>query len=113
MTNRNIVTTRKFMVMPIMLPFQADNLILPGTRPMLQRQGILGGEIKWSVSEWDKAEYERIEGKVNTLKGQGMSIETFTQRIAELMSLLLPDRDFSVTIGSFSIEYEHVKEKRQ
>lgn len=101
----------KFLVMPIVVPITPNTLALPGTKPLLERQQPIGGGIKWSVKEWDKAEYERVQSKVNTLSAQGMSIEAFTMKLAEVMLQLLPDREWSVNIGGFGIEHKAEKKK--
>ena len=99
----------KFIVMPIMVPITPSTLTIPGTRPMVERQQPIGGGIKWSVKEWDKAEYEKVQSRVNSLSAQGMSIEAFTTKLAEMMLQVLPDRDWSVNIGSFGIEHKAEK----
>jgi len=96
----------KFLVMPIVLPITPNTLVIPGTKPLYPQQQAVGGVVRWSAPDWSKSEYEKVQGKVNAISAQGMSIESFTMKLAELMSQLLPDRDFSVQIGSFGIEHK-------
>lgn len=106
-----IAKVQKFLMMPVVVPVTPPTLALPGTRPLLQQQQAIGGGIKWSVIEWDKAEYERVQSKVTSLSAQGISVEAFTEKLAEAMSQLLPDRDWEISIGSFGIEHKAIKKE--
>ena len=109
----NIVKVERFLVMPLVLPMTQPTLQIPGTRPVLQQQQMIGGALKWSVPEWDKAGYERIQKAVDAFgsKVKGMEISDFANKLAEEVARLLPDREFSVNIGSFIIEYKPVKKE--
>lgn len=107
-----IAKFQKFLMMPIMVPIVPDDILaLPGTKPLIERQQPVGGGIKWSVPDWSKAEYERVQNKVNALSCRGISVEAFTMKLAELMLQLLPDRDWQVNTGSFVIEHKAEKKK--
>jgi hypothetical protein len=99
----------KFLVMPIVLPITPNTLVLPGTKPLYPQQQVVGGAIRWSAPEWNKAEYERVQNKINAISAKGIDIEVFVMKLAEMMSQLLPDREFSVQIGSFMVEYKPIK----
>jgi hypothetical protein len=101
----------KFLIMPLALPITPTTLVLPGTKPLYQQQQIVGGLLKWSVPEWNEAEYNRVQSKVNAISAEGIKVENFVVKVAELMSQTFPDREFSVQIGSFIVEYKAEKKK--
>jgi hypothetical protein len=98
----------KFLVMPIVVPVTPNTLVIPGTKPLYQQQQAIGGAVRWSVKEWSEAEYKMVQDRINAIKAEG-TIEAFTAKLAETVAAILPDRDFSVTVGSFDIEHKAEK----
>jgi hypothetical protein len=74
--------------------------------PLTQRQEAIGGLLRWTVPEWNRLEFERVQHAVETVmaSSQGMDIEVFVTKLDEAVARTIPDRDFSVQIGSFGIE---------
>jgi len=99
---------QKFLVMPIVLPITPNTLVIPGTKPLYQQQQAVGGAVRWSVKEWNEAEYKMVQDRINAIKAEG-TIEAFTAKLAETVAAILPGRDFSVTVGSFGIEHKAEK----
>ena len=109
----NTVKVKRFLVMPLVLPMTRPTLQIPGTRPIMQQEQIIGGALRWSVPKWDKAEYERIQKAVDAFGAtvKNMEISDFVDKLAAEIAWLLPDREFSVNIGSFIVEYKPIRKE--
>jgi len=101
----------KYHIMPLVLTITPQTLSLPRTTPMVQRQEAIGGMLRWTVPEWNRLEFERVQCAVETVmaSSQGMDIEMFVTKLDEAVARAIPDRDFSVQIGSFGIEHKAEK----
>lgn len=104
---------KKFLILSLVVTLRSHGLTLPGTAPLMESQETTAGAIKWPVSEWDEEEYKKMEQAVDKIlrSSSGLDIMKLVRRIAEGVSEVIPGRTFSVTIGSFGIEYETVKKK--
>lgn len=100
----------KVHIMPIVLTITPPALTLPGV-PMTQRQQAITGVIKWSVSDWNKAEYEKVQRRAESImtSSSGKEIEAFITKLAMALQEILPNRSFSVSVGAFGIEHKAKK----
>lgn len=107
------MTISKYHIMPLILTMTPHTLALPHTVPMAQRQEAIGGMLRWTVPEWNRLEFERVQHAVETVmaSSQGIDIEVFVTKLDEAVARIIPDRDFSVQIGSFGIEYKGKKKE--
>jgi len=103
----------KTLTMPLVVGLKPHSLSLPGTVPLVQQAQAVAGAVKWTAPEWDKAEYEKVQRKVEAViaESSGMEIEKLIMKIAKAVCEAIPDRTFNVAIGSFGIEYK-VKRKK-
>ncbi len=100
--------SKKFQLIPFTIQVIPPTLTLPHTAPMVQRQVNIPGYLKWNVEKWDKAEFQMLEQKLGTLLGTNPNMEVcdFVSKLAVEIEKVLPEREFSVSIGSFSMERE-------
>ena len=99
-------------VMPLLLTFTPDTgLALPGTVPLVRKQEALAGVLRWRISEWNEAEYQRVEQAVNavTQKSLGKRLEEYVMILAEAVAKAIPDGEFHLEISSFGIDYKPKK----
>lgn len=103
---------KKTHIMPLILQVEPHTLALPNTVPLAQRQPqIITGLVRWASPDWNEAEYEKVQRTVDNIKatGTGVEIENFVTKVAEAIKQVIPGRNFSVTLGSFGIEYKTEK----
>jgi hypothetical protein len=93
---------QKILTMPIELDITPGSIKVPGQ----PRPQPIHGIIRWSVPDWDKAEYANILTEVNKLISTcfGKELYEVVEHLANLLEKRLPDRNFSISIGSFGIE---------
>lgn len=97
----------KVFIMPFVLTM-TPTIALPGPAP--QQQQAVGGIIRWSTPEWSKVEYSKVQLAFDSIKATpGIEIEEFVLKVAEVLEKILPDKNFSVALGSFAIEYKPKK----
>lgn len=98
----------KTLILPLVIGLRPQGLALPGTVPLAPQQQAVAGMVKWAAPEWDKAEYEKVQRTVDgtITTSPGIGVEKLVVKIAEAVHKAIPDRNFSVTIGSFGIEYK-------
>lgn len=99
----------KVHIMPLVLAVTPHPLAL--ATPFPQQQQAVGGVIRWTTPKWNKVEYEKIRLTVDSIMmaSQGVEIEDFVMKIAEALQKIIPDRNFSVALGSFAVEYKAKK----
>lgn len=97
----------KVLIMPFVLTMTPTIALLD---PTPQQQQAVGGIIRWSSPEWSKVEYSKVQSAFDSIKStSGMEIEEFVLKVAEVLEKILPDRNFSITLGTFAIEYKPKK----
>ncbi len=104
----------KYHVMSLLMTFTPDTgLALPGTVPLLQKQEALAGVLRWRISDWDTAEYQKVEQAVNamTQKSLGKRLEEYAMMLAEAIAQAIPDGEFHLEISSFGIDYKPEKKE--
>jgi len=102
----------KVHIMPFALNFRPHTLSLPNTAPLVERHQTIPGIVRWKTSEWNKTEYEKVQQAVDAIAvtSMGIEIEDFVTKVAEAVGKVIPNRNFTVTLGSFAIEYKAKKE---
>jgi len=96
----------KVHIIGLVLTFTPSTLALPHTVPLAQRQQAVTGVVKWTAPEWSKTEYERVQRTIDSVitACSGTDIEKVVIKIAEAVAKVIPDRNFTLSIGSFGIE---------
>lgn len=102
----------KFHLMPLMIPITPHTLVLPGTVPMAQRQQVIPGVLRWTTNAWSKAEYEKVQRAIEVVGAAGMDLEDFVMKLAEAVKKVIPDREFSISVGNFGIEFKPKEGKK-
>ena len=105
---------KKTHLMPLVMEVTPPTLTLPNTAPVAQKRVGIGGMLRWVTPEWNKEEYERVERAVNLIMSEckGKQIEDFVMELAKAAKRIIPDRNFSINLGSFGIEHK-VKEGKK
>ena len=109
------MTSEKFLIMALALNVTPPALALPRTVPLVQKEEFIAGMLKWSVPEWKEAEFLRIQREVNNFISttRNIEIQEYTAKLADKLEELLPDRSFSLSLGSFCIERKVEKEVKK
>lgn len=102
------MTFKKYHIMPLLLNITPTTLTLPQTVPLVQKQQAIGGLLKWEVLEWNKAEYERMQRKVETTlaSSSGVDLEVCVEKLAKSIAEMIPNREFTLQLSSFLIEHK-------
>jgi len=98
---------QKVFIMPFVLTMTPTIALLD---PAPQQQQVVGGIIRWSTPEWSKVEYSKVKFAFDSIKSTpGIEIEEFVLKVAEALEKILTDRNFSIVLGSFAVEYKPKK----
>ena len=104
----------KFHVMPLLIGLTpTTGLALPGTVPLVQRQEALAGVLRWRISDWNEAEFQRVAQAVNdvTQKSLGKKLEEYIMILAEVVAKAIPNREFHLEVSNFGVDYKPEKKK--